>query len=65
MTKIKLSHPKLGERVLVKQDSLVTISSGEGEELEQRLLKSELTAQAYLHFLLLFFADTGYKRVIT
>jgi len=59
----KLSHPKLGNRIVCREGEVVTIYTDSLDQLDEMVCKSELTAKAYEHFILLYHADLGYKPV--
>lgn len=60
---IKLKHPDTNaERYILREGEMVLLMGNEGEELEQNMFKSELTAKAYFNFILLFLKEKGYNR---
>lgn len=58
-----LEHPQMGKRIICRECEVVTIYAEDLTQLDERVCKSELTAKAYEHFILLYHADLGFKPV--
>ena len=51
----------MGKRIICRECEVVTIYAEDLTQLDERVCKSELTAKAYEHFVLLYHADLGFK----
>lgn len=60
---IKLTHPEHGSVVLTREGEVVSVFRGDGMQISENVFRTELTAKAYHHYLLLYHADMGFKRI--
>ncbi len=58
----KLTHPEHGTVIISREGEVIAVFTEGGMQISENVFRTELTAKAYHHYMLLYHADMGFKR---